>query len=90
MKRIRLPDPRGDSSKRIEKCFQRFRLGMSVFFIGMVTLYGAENLLQPSLQQEIVAALALFVVAGGISLALIAELFFIGYRVLQFFYSNND
>jgi len=72
----------------LDRSFQRFRLGLALFFVGFVILYGADQLLEPSLQQEIVAALALIIIAMGVGLALIAELIFVVYRIILFFSSK--
>ena len=68
--------------------FRRFRLGVSLFFVGFVILYAVEQLLSPSLTQEVLAGLAVLLIALGFGLAVVAEILFIGYRVWQFFTSK--
>ena len=72
----------------LDRTFQRFRLGVALFFVGFVILYTADQALSPSLAQEIFAALAVIIIAMGFGLAVVAELLFIGYRVWQFFTSK--
>ena len=51
-------------------------------------LYAVDQVFEPSLQQEILAALALLIIAVGFSVAVVAELLFIGYRIWLFFSSK--
>lgn len=76
-------------AKKIDYSFRHFRLGLALFFFGFVMLYSVDQLLQPSLQQEILAGLALAVVTAGFILAVIAELCFIAYRLILFFSSQQ-
>lgn len=83
----KLPIPKKFKQK-VDRSFQRFRLGLALFFVGFVTLYSVEKLLQPSLLQEGLAVFALLVISSGLSLALWAEVMFIAYRVIGFFSSK--
>ncbi len=83
----KLPIPQKFKLK-VDRSFQRFRLGLALFFAGFVTLYAVENLLQPTLLQESLAVFALLVISCGLSLALWAEVMFIIYRVIGFFSSK--
>ena len=73
---------------RLELSFNRFRLGVALFFVGFVILYGSDQLVPPSLIQELLAGLAVLLIAIGFGLAFVAELLFIGYRVWLFFTSK--
>jgi hypothetical protein len=75
-------------SHSMDHSFRRFRLGLALFFLGFVILYAVEQLLQPSLLQEILAAFAVVIVAVGFGLAVVAELLFLIYRVVLFFSSK--
>ena len=72
----------------LDRSFQRFRLGLALFFLGFVILYTADQALSPSLVQEIVAAVAVIIIAVGFGLAVVAELLFIAYRIWIFFSSK--
>jgi len=73
---------------RMEHSLRRFRLGVSLFFVGFVILYAVEQLLSASLLQEALAGVAILLIAGGFGLAIVAEVLFIGYRVWVFFTSK--
>lgn len=70
---------------RMDYSFRRFRLGLALFFVGFVILYAADQVLEPSLYQEIVAGLAVLIIGLGFGLAVVAEILFIAYRVWLFF-----
>lgn len=65
--------------------FKQFRLGVMLFFLGMVVVYIANNLWQASLQQEIILASGL--ICGGIGFiwALMAQLRMLISRFVRFF-----
>ena len=72
----------------MQHSFNRFRLGLALFFFGFVILYAVEQLAQPSLYKEILAVLAILVIAIGFGIAFVDELLFIAYRVWSFFTSK--
>ncbi len=72
-------------SAPLDVSFRQFRLGLSLFFCGMVILYGANQLLQPSLQQELMVLLALLVGGLGFLLAMMAQLRMVISRLWHFF-----
>lgn len=65
--------------------FKQFRLGVMLFFLGMVTVYIAVNLWQASLQQEVILASGLFFGGVGFIWALMAQLRMLISRFVRFF-----
>lgn len=89
MKRSEPPQADASTDQQLmDRFIRRFRLGVSLFFVGFVVLYAIDQLMEPSIFQEALAMMALVVVAGGLSLALGAELVFIFQRVIGFFSSK--
>lgn len=72
-------------SASLETSFKQFRLGVSVFFIGMVAVYGAHQLLGPSLQQELVTLIGLLLIGSGFLIAMLAQVRMVISRLLAFF-----
>jgi len=68
--------------------FRRFRLGLSIFFTGMVFLYASNQLLEPSLKQEIASLICIVIISAGFMLAIISEVRFVLSRIIQFFNSK--
>lgn len=68
--------------------FRRFRLGLSIFFTGMVFLYASNQLLEPSLKQEIVSLICIIILSAGFILAIVSETRFVLTRIIQFFNSK--
>ncbi len=68
-----------------KKTFYRFRLGLGLFFTGLALIYSAQQLLEPSLQQEIMVAAAALIAAIGFGIAVIAELQFLWQRFKHLF-----
>ena len=68
-----------------EKVFPRFKLGAMIFFLGLVIFYGAVNLLQESLLQELVVLVSLITVGIGFIIAMMAHIRFIIGRILKIF-----
>ena len=83
-------NPINKLNDKLDYCFRRFRLGLALFFFGFVILFSVNQLLQPSLQQEILAGLSLVIIAAGFLLAVFAELCFITYRLISFFSSREQ
>jgi hypothetical protein len=73
----------------LEVSFRQFRLGLSLFFCGLVILYGASQLMEPSVQQELVVLVALVVGGLGFILAMMAQVRMIISRLWHFF-SNKS
>lgn len=69
--------------------FQQFRQGVSLFFLGMVGLYSASQLLEPSLAQEIAVLCSLLVGGAGFIWAMMAHLRMVIGRLIRFF-SRSD
>lgn len=70
--------------------FKQFRWGVSLFFCGMVILYGASQLLTPSLSQELVVLAGLIVGGIGFVLAILAQVRMMISRMWHFFKRNNN
>ncbi len=68
---------------------RQFRLGLSLFFCGMVALFGAHQLMEPSLRQEIVVLLALMILGSGFIIAMMAQVRLIITRLWRFFASRD-
>lgn len=68
-----------------EASFYQFRLGFAFFFLGLVLLYGAHQLLSPSLAQELAVLLALLICGAGFLVAMLAQVRMVISRILRFF-----
>ncbi|MDQ2075191.1 hypothetical protein [Marinimicrobium sp. ABcell2] len=68
----------------LDKGFQQFRLGLSLFFLGMVMLYMASQMLSPSLAQELAVLAALLVGGAGFIWAMMAHLRMLIGRIIHF------
>lgn len=68
-----------------EKIFPRFKLGASIFLLGLVIMYGAHQLIEPSLTQELVTLLGLILIGGGLLLSLLTNIRMLIGRILRFF-----
>ncbi len=67
------------------KVFPKFKMGVVIFFWGLVLMYSANQLLQPSLAQEIVTLVGLLLIGGGFLYAMAAQVrMLIGRFVVQF------
>jgi hypothetical protein len=73
-----------------EVLFKRFRLGVSLFFCGLVAIYGASQLMAPSLQQELVVLLGLVVGGVGFIIAMSAQLRMTVSRIWHFFNDKKN
>jgi len=71
----------------LEEVFPQFKWGAVIFFWGGLILYGASQLLTPSLQQEIIILIALIVLGVGLLIALMAQTRMLISRILRFFNS---
>lgn len=69
----------------LEVAFKQFRLGLMTFFLGLVCIYIAHQLWQPSLEQEWITLIGLALVAIGFVLAMMAQIRSIISRVIGFF-----
>jgi len=65
--------------------FKQFRLGVMLFFLGMVIVYIGMNLWQPSLQQEMILAAGLIFGGIGFIWALMAQMRMVISRFVRFF-----
>lgn len=77
-----------NSPNEFDKGFRQFRLGMSLFFCGMVFIYCAHQLLPPSFKQELLAGLAVILVVVGFVMAIVAEGRLILARFVDFFFKK--
>ncbi len=64
--------------------FKQFRLGFAFFLVGGVIIYGAQQLLQPSLAQEIYTLIGVLIGLTGFILALMAQMRLIISRLVRF------
>lgn len=71
-----------------EQVFPRFKLGAMIFFCGLVVIYGASQLLTPSLSQEIVTLCGLLLIGAGFFLSLMSQVRMVIGRVLRFFFEK--
>lgn len=74
----------------LDASFKQFRWGVSLFFCGMVILYGASQLLTPSLQQELVVLLGLVVGGLGFVVAMLAQIRMTISRIWHFFKRSHE
>lgn len=68
-----------------DRAFKQFRFGAAIFFVGFVGLYGVQQLMQPSLFQEVLAAFFVVVIVGGLATSLLAEGRMLCQRLWSFF-----
>jgi hypothetical protein len=73
-----------------EKIFPRFKLGVVIFFWGLVVMYSANQLLKPSLSQEIVTLIGLLLIGGGFLYAMAAQVRMLIGRFVKEFSKKND
>ena len=85
MKRAWLRALKSHYTGSLEQGFRQFRLGVSLFFLGMVGLYIANTLLEPSLEQELVVLVSLLVGGAGFIWAMMAHLRMLIGRLIRFF-----
>lgn len=71
-----------------EKVFPRFKMGAVIFFIGLVVIYASSQLLEPSLLQEAITLIGLFIIGVGFLLALMAQVRMLTGRILRFFFEQ--
>lgn len=68
----------------LEQSFKQFRLGAVVFFLGLLIIYAASQLLSPSLAQELATLAGLTVLAAGFLIAMLAQIRMLIGRLLRF------
>jgi hypothetical protein len=73
----------------LEITFKQFRLGLALFFCGLVIIYGASQLLPPSLQQELTVLAGLLTGGCGFAIAMLSQLRMTVSRVWHFFNRNK-
>ncbi|MEJ2442768.1 MAG: hypothetical protein P8Y42_04810 [Exilibacterium sp.] len=73
----------------LEKPFRQFRNGAMFFFTGLVIVYCANQLLQPSLRQELAVLSGLLMLGAGFLLAMLAQVRLVISRILGFFLSGR-
>ncbi len=71
-----------------DKDVKRFRLGLSIFFTGLVFLYITNEVLEDSLSQEIFSLFFIVIISVGFILAIISETRFVLTRIVTFFKSK--
>lgn len=74
----------------LESSFKQFRWGLVLFFCGMVILYGASQLLVPSLQQELVVLAGLLLGGCGFVIAILAQMRMMISRMWRFFSESKN
>jgi hypothetical protein len=68
-----------------EQIFPHFKLGVVIFFWGLVIIYSANQLLKPSLSQEVVTLIGLLLIGGGFLYSMVAQVrMLIGRFVIEF------
>ena len=71
-----------------EQLFPRFKLGAVIFLLGMIVIYGAYQLLEPSIQQELVTLIGLLLIGFGFIFAMLVQLRMLIGRILRFFFES--
>lgn len=71
-------------SAPLKQVFQQFRLGLALFFVGLVVIYAAYQTLAPSLQQEIITLAGTALVALGFLMAILAQIRMLIIRIVSF------
>ena len=69
-----------------EKVFPLFKLGAVIFFLGLVVIYGAYQLLEPSIAQELTTLIGLLLIGGGFLLSMMMQVRMLIGRLLRFFF----
>lgn len=69
----------------LEQGFKQFRMGLALFFLGMVILFSASQLLEPSLSQELAVLTGLIIGGAGFIWAMMAHLRMLIGRLIRFF-----
>jgi hypothetical protein len=69
-----------------EKVFPRFKLGAVIFLWGLIVIYSASQLLEPSLTQEVFTLLGLILIGCGLIIALMAQVRMLIGRILRVLY----
>ncbi|MCV6614804.1 MAG: hypothetical protein OIF35_07490 [Cellvibrionaceae bacterium] len=64
--------------------FKQFRLGVALFFVGLVGVYANYQLLMPSVGQELFLLCCLIIVGMGFVIAMLAQIRMLFGRLLQF------
>ena len=65
--------------------FPHFKLGVVIFFWGLIVIYTGSQLLSPSIVQELVVLLGLLLIGVGFLIAITAQIRMLAGRVLRFF-----
>lgn len=68
----------------LAQSFKQFRLGAVLFFVGLLLVYLASQLLQPSLSQEIATLIGLCVIGLGFVIAISAQMRMLISRLVAF------
>lgn len=68
----------------MRETFKQFRLGFAFFLVGGVMIYGAQQLLPPSLAQEVWTLLGMVIGLTGFILALMAQMRLLISRIINF------
>lgn len=73
-----------------EQLFPRFKLGASLFLVGLVIIYGGNQLLNPSLQQEITTLIGIILIGIGFLTAMMVQIRMVIGRIVKFFMEKPD
>ncbi|WP_339899375.1 hypothetical protein [uncultured Gilvimarinus sp.] len=74
----------------LAQSFRQFRLGCMIFFAGLVVIFGASQLLTPSLTQEVVTLTGLLITALGFVIAMLAQVRMLLGRLYAFWQKPKD
>lgn len=74
----------------LTQSFKQFRLGGVIFFAGLVIIYAASQLFEPSLTQELVTLVGLLVVGLGFIIAILAQIRMMLGRFMKFCQTPKD
>lgn len=73
----------------LEKSFKQFRIGATFFCVGLIIIYLANQTIPPSLKQEVIIAIALFIAVIGFFIAIMAHIRMIISRIFSFLKTKN-
>lgn len=71
-----------------EQVFPRFKLGAVIFFWGLIVIYGASQLLSPSLAQELTTLAGLLLIGAGFLISMMSQVRMLIGRILRFFFED--
>lgn len=71
-------------SAPLKQVFKTFRLGLSLFFVGLVIVYMAYQTIPESVLQEVITLLGLIVLGVGFLMGMMAQIRMLIIRIVSF------